>query len=914
MRSAEAVVWRWLALAAVLGGVGAQCPWGREIAELQSSCICAYNLGQMLSVQCDMVDFPELLKALDEYASTLHIDLLYVNNSSVQALHDAMFANLKLNNLQMSGCKIRTVGKRAFQGLEPTLRNLNLQDNELDHIPIESIQTLTNLSLLDLSRNKITKVPDGAFASLNNLSTLKLSDNNITISTDAFRGLEGSLKNLNLKGTRQKVIPEAVRNLRTLAFLDLAQNGLRELPGPAGRGIFDGLHSLTALNLERNVIQTVTDDTFHGIRNTLSSLSLLNNLLTDFPVVAVSELSELRVLDIGFNLLTELPIDAFQGTPSLTLLALDGNPLASIPAAALAHLNSTLRGLSLGGRFLHCDCRLRWVAEWIRHGDLQVTSRERNPQFCGSPPSLKDKSFYNMLPEELVCENENMGVALVVNDQDDLLQTQEIGVAVGYVDPHVATSQKTSPSTTSSTTELTTTTSTTTTTTTTTTTPRTTVTTQSSTSPQRTMMTYRTTPSTTTTSTTTTTTPAPPTSRFVPTTRRSNIILPRTTSNPWPQQRPHMAMAFPSAARPVQEVLVRSAHRLDNSVIIQWDSETANILGFRVVYRLFGDKSFKQGPPLEASEREFKIKNVPSQECIVVCVISLEEMNVTPESVPYSQCREVRTVTSPTSNMDKITIAASAAICGTVVIAVIVFVAASRRRSRKLHTLGGHHKGGHLGGLGAPVACCPASSPGPLSSLATLSAFTTHKDWDQVSVYSNRSLGRPQPRMYHMERQGSLRAAGCMGDEPRTHIPHFTSKAPVKARSIADGQSQHSFSNNSGRYMANNAFSSGLVNSRPELRQSRQSLAVSERLSRISYPTATAGHQRPRQRPRSRNHDTGGGSTLGGGGRPASRYSTHGSTHTLNNYCGDTSDNWTDHDMDIYMTRNPTTRSGLVPL
>lgn len=44
-----------------------------------------------------------------------------------------------------------------------------------------------------------------------------------------------------------------------------------------------------------------------------------------------------------------------------------------------------------------------------------------------------------------------------------------------------------------------------------------------------------------------------------------------------------------------------------------------------------------------------------------------------------------------------------------------------------------------------------------------------------------------------------------------------------------------------------------------------------------------------------------------------SRYSTAGSTHTLNNYC-DTSDNWTDHDMDIYMARNPTTRNGLVPL
>lgn len=48
-----------------------------------------------------------------------------------------------------------------------------------------------------------------------------------------------------------------------------------------------------------------------------------------------------------------------------------------------------------------------------------------------------------------------------------------------------------------------------------------------------------------------------------------------------------------------------------------------------------------------------------------------------------------------------------------------------------------------------------------------------------------------------------------MGDEMR-----YTSK-PAKTRSVADGQSQHSFSNHSGRYLTSNAFSAGLVNSRP---------------------------------------------------------------------------------------------------
>ena len=58
----------------------------------------------------------------------------------------------------------------------------------------------------------------------------------------------------------------------------------------------------------------------------------------------------LQVLDLGFNLLRSLPSSAFRGITSLTLLALDGNPLATLPEEVFAHLNTSLRGLSLGGR------------------------------------------------------------------------------------------------------------------------------------------------------------------------------------------------------------------------------------------------------------------------------------------------------------------------------------------------------------------------------------------------------------------------------------------------------------------------------------------------------------------------------------------------------------------------------------
>ena len=123
------------------------------------------------------------------------------------------------------------------------------------------------------------------------LKTLKLSDNNVTLADGAFNGLEQSLKNLNLKGCQLKSVPKALANLAGLAFLDLAQNSIRDL----GSGELSGLSSLTALNLERNVIQKLSPSVFYGINDTVSSLSLLNNLLTSYPTQAITSLAELRV-------------------------------------------------------------------------------------------------------------------------------------------------------------------------------------------------------------------------------------------------------------------------------------------------------------------------------------------------------------------------------------------------------------------------------------------------------------------------------------------------------------------------------------------------------------------------------------------------------------------------------------------
>ncbi|XP_063593877.1 uncharacterized protein LOC134770874 [Penaeus indicus] len=862
------------------------------------------------------------MTVLHQRAGTVPLDLLYVNNTRISVLNDRTFDGLSIENIQFSSCGIYNISGAAFRGLEDTLKNLNLQDNRLTDVPTEAISNLRQLRLLDLSGNRITTVPDDAFRGPA-LSTLKLADNELSLSSGSFAGLERTLKNLNLKGTKLRIVPPAILNLPVLAFLDVAQNQIRGLEPGALRN----LHSLTALNLERNLLQKLEAQDFLGVNDTLSSLSLLNNLITDFPAAALNTLTELRVLDIGFNLITRVPLNGFRAVTSLTLLALDGNPLNTVPERAFAHLNTTLRGFSVGGRFLQCDCRVAWITEWIRDYDLQVTSRERNPQFCGQPPELRERSFYQVNPDELAC---NASVT-----EDPLLPPSE--------DP--ATPVRTTPTTTS--TEVTT--------------PETTTTTTTTQSPSTTAAaaTQRSEPDATSYRPGTAVRPGSrsgegPTgvgsvgsiqrgpggespsgggSAGRPSSSSSSpsFDLPPTRS----QQRPPRierppSQPVPSASRPnlvlrnedegaddffgaraqvpyVEEVIVQHAYRKDNSVIIQWDSEVSNILGFRVVYRLFGDKNFKLGPPLAASEREFKIKNVPTQECIVVCVVSLEDVNVTPSNVQHSQCREIRTETSAAMHMDTIIIAASAAICGTVIIAVIVFICCNRKRGSRRDEKNG-----------IPAVLSPASPP--LASLGTLGSGTLgggggHKaDWDTISMYSQRSI--PRARMYHMDK-GSVNN-GFIPDDARSHISHASSKHIPRPRSMADGQSQRSYSALSAAHLRHTpAFNPGLGLSRQDLSLSRQSLAASQfsaggfgtgmavnpnafGMSAASAGLSRAASQRSdRRRQRSKSRD-----------RAGSRLSHAGSTHSLTGY--DT-DNWTDHDMDIYVARNPT-RGGLVQL
>lgn len=267
-----------------------QCPWPKNLTQLNTACACSY-VQSKLSVQCSAVNMTKLLTTLRESEEKLPLELLQVSNSSLPHLTDDSFYNLRISTIKFQKCDISNISSNAFRDLEDVLLSLNLPDNRLSETMLPNLRNLRALTSLDISNNNIQQLPDDAFRGLN-LDTLNLMENNVTtISPGSFKSLEKTLKNLNLKGCGLKTLPDAIRNLTSLAFLDLAQNKIQNVSS----GFFTNMKSLTALSLEKNQIQHLEVNAFAGLENSMSSLSLLNNQFDHMPTEAVTILKELRV-------------------------------------------------------------------------------------------------------------------------------------------------------------------------------------------------------------------------------------------------------------------------------------------------------------------------------------------------------------------------------------------------------------------------------------------------------------------------------------------------------------------------------------------------------------------------------------------------------------------------------------------
>ncbi|XP_049797448.1 chaoptin [Schistocerca nitens] len=289
--------------------------------------------------------------------------------SSVGTLpHEALRPLVNLESLDMSNNRLRTMPETSFHFLR-RLRVLQLQDNQIEHVPKGTFQGNIHSGLEEvyLSLNSLSAVNTHTFVDLSSLETLRLDDNRIErVERRAFMNLD-RLKMLDLRGNRlTRISDEAFQNLPELEELDLAynrltsldftmldqvgtlatfrlnasHNRLHSLESNSSAGLLLGhrgdpvaVHSnIKVLDLSHNNVSGVARGYFRPVETSLTHLYLSHNLLSNASRDLFGNMPHLQWLDLSHNELVEIDFDTFRNTRRLQVLMLSHNLLLDVPA------------------------------------------------------------------------------------------------------------------------------------------------------------------------------------------------------------------------------------------------------------------------------------------------------------------------------------------------------------------------------------------------------------------------------------------------------------------------------------------------------------------------------------------------------------------------------------------------------
>ncbi|XP_067857502.1 leucine-rich repeat LGI family member 3 [Heptranchias perlo] len=130
---------------------------------------------------------------------------------------------------------------------------------------------------------------------------------------------------------------------------------------------------------------------------TLQFLLLNSNTFTLIGNDAFNGLSHLQYLFIENNDIQSLSKYTFRGLKSLNHLSLENNNLLALPRDIFMNLN-VLTHLDLRGNTFHCDCKVKWLIEW-----LQMTNTTVPPVYCASPARYQGHKIPNLAIKDFDC-------------------------------------------------------------------------------------------------------------------------------------------------------------------------------------------------------------------------------------------------------------------------------------------------------------------------------------------------------------------------------------------------------------------------------------------------------------------------------------------------------------------------------
>ncbi|XP_051958307.1 leucine-rich glioma-inactivated protein 1b [Xyrauchen texanus] len=150
--------------------------------------------------------------------------------------------------------------------------------------------------------------------------------------------------------------------------LSFVKSGFSEIAG----GSFLHTPSLQLLLFTANSFDSINEDAFQGLPH-LEYLFIENNKIESVSPRAFRGLKSLIHLSLAYNNLETLPKDIFKGMDALTKVDLRGN-------------------------IFSCDCKLKWLVEWMYSTNATV-----DQLYCSGPPPYQGKKINDLVSQSIDC-------------------------------------------------------------------------------------------------------------------------------------------------------------------------------------------------------------------------------------------------------------------------------------------------------------------------------------------------------------------------------------------------------------------------------------------------------------------------------------------------------------------------------
>ena len=283
-------------------------------ADCPEDCMCP-NSEQVLCVGARLTTLPQGLASM----SLTTVDL--TDNDITLITIESLLAIREVVNLKLTDNDIDTIEDGSFH-ITQSLQTLDLGGNSLRSVHQGTFSGAQRLLHLDISNNLLAQI-DGAFAGMSQLTRLDVKDNRITRLTQfTFRDL-ASLRYLLLSGNQiTQIDKRTFKNLSKLMYLVLKGNPL----GNADNIEFNS-QFLSYIDLSETRLRYVP----RGLPNSVRYLQLRRNNMSVINVRDLSECPYVSILVLDENGITFIEDGTFEPMIYLQQLWLNGNKLTKIP-------------------------------------------------------------------------------------------------------------------------------------------------------------------------------------------------------------------------------------------------------------------------------------------------------------------------------------------------------------------------------------------------------------------------------------------------------------------------------------------------------------------------------------------------------------------------------------------------------